>query len=185
MNKREFLITLEAELKDIDKQERIELLQDYEAHFEFGLEEGKKEEEIAKDLGSPRGIAKEVKASYHIEQAKGDGGIQNILQATLAVIGLGLFNLIIVLGPFLALVSIIFSGWIVSFAGIISPLLVLIDIFITSSFELVNLFAAILFCGLGLLLLVAMMYVTKFMKKIFIRYLSYNVSIVKGGMKGD
>lgn len=43
MNKREFLITLEAELKDIDKQERMELLQDYEAHFEFGLEEGKTE----------------------------------------------------------------------------------------------------------------------------------------------
>lgn len=41
MNKQNFLQELESLLQDIPKQEREEILYDYEEHFQIGLENGK------------------------------------------------------------------------------------------------------------------------------------------------
>src|SRR5699024_11262340 len=51
----------------------------------------------------------------------------NILRAVWAVIGLGFFNLVIVLGPFLGLAGVILGGWIASVVFTLSPLLVLVN----------------------------------------------------------
>src|SRR5690625_5170729 len=107
MTKNNFLSQLTNLLKKLPEKERVEILQDYVDHFAFGLEEGKTEEEIVKSLGSPSQIAKEIRANYHIDQVNTSTSIGNILRATWAVIGLGFFNLVIVLGPAIALVSVI------------------------------------------------------------------------------
>ena len=65
MAKNNFLKELSKLLKKLPEEERIDILQDYEDHFAFGLEEGKTEEEIVKSLGSPSQIAKEILANYH------------------------------------------------------------------------------------------------------------------------
>src|SRR5690625_1514933 len=100
MNKEQFLTELDAALKYISAEERQDILQDFEEHFAVGREEGKTEEEIAAGLGSPRQIAKEMLASYHIEKVETTATTRNIFRAVWAVIGLGFFNLVIVLGPF-------------------------------------------------------------------------------------
>ena len=58
MTKTEFLQTLERELRNLTESEREEILYDFEEHFAVGLEEGKEESEIAKDLGDPNVIVK-------------------------------------------------------------------------------------------------------------------------------
>ncbi|WP_026478548.1 DUF4097 family beta strand repeat-containing protein [Alkaliphilus transvaalensis] len=64
MNKRVFLDQLEKLLQDLPKEVREDILYDYDEHFRVALEEGKREEEIAKSLGMPEEIVKEFMQGY-------------------------------------------------------------------------------------------------------------------------
>ena len=59
MNKNEFIIILRKELNKLNVKEIDEIIEDFEEHFEFKLEEGKTEAEIVKKMGDPQDIAKE------------------------------------------------------------------------------------------------------------------------------
>lgn len=61
MNKKQFLCELEKNLNHLKKEDKEEILQDYADHFKIGKKEGRKETEIAKSLGDPVKIAKDVK----------------------------------------------------------------------------------------------------------------------------
>lgn len=98
MNKKQFLSKLESSLKSLPANERQDILQDFEEHFTIGLQEGKTEEQISTSLGSPHQIAKDMVAAYHLERVETKATFGNILRAVWATIGLGFFNLAIVLG---------------------------------------------------------------------------------------
>ena len=100
MNKEQFLKQLEASLKRLSIEERQDILQDYEEYFAIGMEKGKSEQEISASLGNPKQIAKELLASYHLDMVEQTTSAGNILRAVWAVIGLGFFNILIVLGTF-------------------------------------------------------------------------------------
>lgn len=59
MKKQEFLDLLSFYLQKLPKTVVDEIVAEYRAHFEEGMAHGKTEEEISRDLGSPREIAKE------------------------------------------------------------------------------------------------------------------------------
>ncbi|MCA9487466.1 MAG: DUF1700 domain-containing protein [Nanoarchaeota archaeon] len=61
MNKKEFLHELKKNLKSIKKEDREEIIRDYEEHFAVGKKQKRKESEIAESLGNPKDIAKNVK----------------------------------------------------------------------------------------------------------------------------
>ncbi|MGP7816691.1 HAAS signaling domain-containing protein [Niallia sp. 01092] len=184
MNKVQFLNELSSQLKNLKKLEREDILQDYEEHFRFGEEEGKTEEEIAATLGSPKTIAKEILANYHIEKVGNAASLGNIMRALWAVIGLGFFNLMIVLAPFIALVSVILSGWLVSIIGIFAPLLIFVNIIVSSvSLQWFSFFLSLAYCGLGIFLFMGMQIITKVLIRVFVRYLKFNASLVKGGLR--
>ena len=61
MNKKEFLKELEERLIGISKEDKKEILQDYEEHFKIGKKKKRTEEEISKSLGEPKEIAKEIR----------------------------------------------------------------------------------------------------------------------------
>lgn len=186
MNKYQFLKVLESSLKGLSANERQDIVQDFEEHFLIGLEEGKTEEEIAASLGSPQQIAREMAATHHVEKVEATATTGNIIRAVWAVIGLGFFNLVIVLGPFIALASIVIAGWMVGISFIASPLLVLIDLVMSlETFELFNLFFSLLLSGLGLFITIGMLFVTRALTNTFVRYLKFNVKLVKGGLKHD
>lgn len=186
MNKEQFLKILSEEIRKLPKEEREDILRDFQEHFQFGMEEGKTEEEIAQSLGSPKQIAKELVASYHVDKVTETTTISNILRATWAVIGLGFFNLTIVLGPFLALVGIVAGGWLTGLSFVISPVFALLNaVFDPGTFQIFEFFVSLALCGFGLLLIIGMFYVTKALTKLFIRYLKFNVNLVKGGMKNE
>ncbi len=186
MTKNKFLQQLRHSLKGLPEAERVDILQDYEEHFAFGLEEGKSEEEIAESLGSPAQIAKEILTNYHLDQVTTSASTGNIIRAIWAVIGLGFFNLLIVLGPALVLASLIVSGWTVGLSFLVSPLLVIGEAIVRpSAFLLFNLFMSFVFCGIGYFVVIAMLKITKLAINGFVRYLKYNASLVKGGLKRD
>ncbi|MCW8966388.1 MAG: DUF1700 domain-containing protein [Candidatus Pacearchaeota archaeon] len=61
MKKKEFLKELEERLIGISKEDKKEILQDYEEHFKVGKKKKRTEEEISKSLGDPKEIAKEIR----------------------------------------------------------------------------------------------------------------------------
>lgn len=184
MTKHEFMKEMERSLNTLPPEDRNEILQDFEEHFAIGMAEGKSEQEIAASLGSPDQIAREMNATRHIGVAKTNTTPSNIVRATWAVIGLSFFNLIIVLGPFIGIVGLVLGGWSMSAAFIASPLLALFGIAFGGS-TMFDFSISIALCGVGLLLGILMYYLTKWISIGFIRYLQFNMSLVKGGMKNE
>jgi uncharacterized membrane protein len=182
MNKKQFLSEMERRLSRLPKDEKEDILQDYEEYFSIGIEEGKTESEIATSLGSPKQLSKELLANYHIEKMEATTTTRNMFRAVWAVIGLGFVNLVIVLGPFLVVLSLLLAGWITGVAGALSPLLVIVNTIVNPEiFEWYDVFFSIAFCGVGLFILIGMYYASNGVKNGFLRYLKFNVSVVKGG----
>lgn len=184
MNKETFLKQLDSSLTKLSQDDRRDIIQDYEEYFTIGLKEGKTEEQMATALGSPSQIAKELMATYHLNKVENTASAGNIMRAVWAVIGLGFFNLVIVLGPFIALVGIVLGGWALSVGFILSPIGALINA-ILGSFMLFDLFVSLALCGIGIFVGIGMFFATKALSKGFIRYLQFNASLVKGGMRRE
>lgn len=186
MNKHQFLAKLSSGLKQLPAAERQDILQDFEEHFSIGKESGKSEEQILATLGSPQQIAKDMLATYHLEKVENTATTGNIFRAVWAVIGLGFFNLVIVLAPFIALVALIFAGWVAGLAMVASPLLFIISVIQSpETFALFTLFLSLALCGIGLFIVMGMLLATRSLTKGFIRYLRFNVKLVQGGLKHD
>lgn len=184
MDKEEFLRDLDKSLKRVPDEERRDILHDFEEHFAFGIEEGKTEEEIAESLGSPKQIAKEVNVSYHMDKVESTATTGNILRAVWAVIGLGFFNLVIVLGPFLGLAGVILGGWIASVVFTLSPLLVLVNTVIyPGTFLYFDFFFSLILSGAGLFIGIGVYFISRKLIDGFVKYMRYNVRLVKGGLK--
>lgn len=184
MNREQFLQQLANQLSALPKEERDDILNDYNEYFEDGLLEGKSESEISKNLGSPELIAKELNISNTFAQVDQKMTVSNVISAIGLTTGLSFLNLIFVLGPALAIAGILFAGWVSSIAFIFSPLLQLVSIMLgfnqVYAFEI---FLTIGLSGLGILLLIGMYYLTIVSSKVFIKYCKWNVAVVKGGMK--
>lgn len=188
MTKNEFLDQLDSLLAEIPLEDRNDILYDYDEHFRIGIENGKSEEEIATSLGDIRVIAKQFKTDYKIKHAEINPSAGNAFRAVLATAGMGFFNLVFVLGPFLALLGLmialfasaaaIFISGIGLFAGIfISPLFPsLVSMPVNTTFSL---FASIGLTCFGALFFISDCYLARFFYKITMKYLKWNIEIIK------
>lgn len=198
MNKKTFLRDLRSSLQRLPKSEQDEILYDYEEHFQIGIENGETEESIALSLGLPSNIAKQYNAEYSIRRAETSESAPNILRAIFASIGLGLFNLIIVLAPFVAIIAILIALFAVSIALTLGGFFLLISSIlgpISSQYSNIppELFSNPIAVGsfgigvicIGILLFIGNMMIGKGIYKISVRYLKYNLSIIqnKGAIK--
>lgn len=182
MQKSEFIQRLESRITSLPKEEREDIIRDLEEHFYFGKEAGKTEDVITKSLGSPDKMGKALVATYRMEQAAENKSIGNMFQAIWAVIGLSLFNLIIVLGPFIALVGMIFAGWVMAGSFMISPILYGISgIIYPPKFNWFELFSSITLAGAGIFICIGMYYLTVLVTKYFMKYVQWNYRMMKGG----
>ncbi|TPG73254.1 DUF1700 domain-containing protein [Brevibacillus laterosporus] len=180
MNKDAFLHELKTRLSAISDEEREDILYDYTEHFQFGVEAGKSEIEIIEKLGSTKMIAKELLATYHLEKAENQPTLTNLFGVFVAMIGLSFMNLIFILGPSIVIVGLLVAGWGISIAFILSPILAVLSVIMFDlSSQWLQLFVAIILCGVGILLMNGMYYTTAFMYKLFIRYVKMNITIVK------
>lgn len=193
MNREEYLEKLSMELRKVPKEDRDDILSDYEEHFLIGMEKGRSEEEISKALGNPRKVARQMKVEHIIKNAENEPSVGSIIEAVLAVTGLGLFNLIFVAGPVLAIVAVLISLFItgigVIFAGIFATLSPLLQLFFPNSIHLparmgimgiieVILGGIALTIG-GVILAVIVAYIAKWFYDLLIKYLKLNLKAIR------
>ncbi|GAB6087696.1 HAAS signaling domain-containing protein [Alkaliphilus crotonatoxidans] len=180
MNKAEFLEKLNYGLNKIPAGEKQDILYDYEEHFRIGLEMGKTEEEISKALGEPGSIAKDFSVNYRVIQAENTASTANLLRAVLATVSLGFFNLIFILGPFIAAVGVLVAFFAVSasvtIAGILLVFLQIPKFFSINGIAFI--FLGIGLMALGLLLFIGSYYLSKSFYGLMLKYLRFNLKII-------
>lgn len=189
MNKEGFIEILKFSLVNLPQDEIDDILYDYNEHFQIGINDGKTEEEICRELGDPKAIGKSYKASAAVERAEEHPSAKNLLSAILAAVALGFFNIVIVLGPFIGIIGIIIGLFAVSVSLFISGIaLTLSPVISIAAPFLVNTpginYFAVLFFGLGLtaaglLMFIGLCYLSKYLYKLTVKYLNWNISIIK------
>lgn len=195
MNKDEYIGKLTKLLRKLPKEEKQDIISDYEEHFMIGLEKGRTEEEISEALGNPKTLAKQIKAEYMVKRAEDKQSAGSMFEAVLAATGLGIFNLIFVAVPAMILVAIlltlfvfggamVFSGIYITLASFLQPLLPQYNFNIVIGDGLLNILGGVIvgigLTILGLALLAGMYYVTRCFYGLAIKYLKMNLEIIKG-----
>ncbi|RCX19196.1 putative membrane protein [Fontibacillus phaseoli] len=198
MNKSEFLAQLHDHLSVLPPEERNELMEDFEAHFTFALQNGKSEEEIASELGNPAELAKEAIDGrfapkepvywFNPDTPPAPPAPENPKRAhrrsgfatTMVYIGLIFLNMIAV--------PLLLSAWAVgvsvaavAIGGLISPLALGLDYLAGNGFFAGKSFAVVSCVGVGILFALASRYVFKLLIRISNSYWAWNVRVGKGG----
>ena len=189
MNKKEFLNNLSKYLRGIPREDEKDIISDFEEHFEMGKNEGRTEEDLSKSLGDPKALANQLKANIMVAQAEKETTAVNITRAVFASLGLGFFNLIFVLGPFIGILGILtglFAAAIGTTAGGITGLLGTIfsplfpEYFNMIVNPAVGIFASIGAICFGILFFIGDIYLTRGFFRLFIRYIKFNARVLTG-----
>jgi uncharacterized membrane protein len=190
-NEHEYLKTLKDRLTGyVSREDLDDILSDYAEHFSIGKSEGRSEEDLCRALGSPDDVARELRASYLVKQAEQARSARNIWSAVMATQGLGLFNLAVVLIPFvilIALLTVIFVAGVLMV--VLGPILLLVSIlqvlgmsFATPwSSPLAGIFISVGISVAGVFLVIAGLFLVRFFYRVGIRYLKWNIRLIRGG----
>lgn len=179
MNKKHFLTILETRLSPLPPEEREELVSEVEAHFNIGLQDGRTEEDIARELGDPFEMAREALGDRFVDMPVGVRSGNSIIGQLFILIGLFFFALVAV--------PLLFSLWSGSAAlaasaaaMLFSPLLVLVDYLYSGSYQPAKLFLSISLTGIGILSLYGVRWVFKGLLALSRGYWSWNIRMMKG-----
>jgi uncharacterized membrane protein len=182
MTRSEFIRELDSLLRELPDKERLDILASYTQHFLNGVKSGKSEQEIAEALGSPRLIAQEILADHRIYQANSDASVGNMTRTVIATVMLVFFNLVFVLGPFLALIGVLIGLYAASLALLIAPVGLLFPFVIpeASDHRTYMVFAGIASFGLGGMMAIGLFRVTGWLYRQSLRYLHFNLRLIRG-----
>ncbi|ELK46544.1 DUF1700 domain-containing protein [Halobacillus sp. ACCC02827] len=181
MKKAVFMDRLARELRGLPEEERKEILFDYEEHIRVGMKEGREEEEVIRELGHPKQVAKEYIASTLIEKAEKHRTFPNIFRAILASLSLSLFNLVIVLGPALGILG-IYVGLVATAAALALTPFAFLFMLITRTYSNIfaDFFMAMTMGSGGIMLMIGLWHLGKWLYKGSLTYLKYNRHLIKG-----
>ncbi|WP_054958403.1 HAAS signaling domain-containing protein [Paenibacillus dakarensis] len=179
MNKKQFLSILEARLSPLPLSERNELLSEVATHFEIGLQDGRSEEDIARELGDPFEMAREALGDRYmdmtIQTPNSPGTVGRLF------IGIGLLFCALVAVPFL--VTLCTGGLALAIGAaaiMLSPVLLLLDYLYNGTFYPAKLFLSISLVGVGILLAYIVRWVYIGLVIIIRGYFRWNVRMMKG-----
>jgi uncharacterized membrane protein len=190
LTEQEFIRILRSRLEGtLPDEELNDIISDYSEHFQIGKGNGRSEEDLFRSLGSPEDVAREIRATHLVQKAEDDRSCKNLLHAVLATLGLGLFNLVFVLIPFIILVVLVLVVFLVGVMlaifgpiGFVCSVLQVLGIPAFAIWEspLAGMFFSIGFTTLGLLLVLGDYYLMRFFYRIGIRYLKWNIGVITG-----
>ena len=192
MNKKQFIDQLTVNLRGVPNEDRLDIISDFDEHFKIGMEKGRTEDELSDSLGNPKTLAKQLNASVLVGHAEKTTSASNITRAVFATLGLGFFNLIFVLGPFIGIVAVLFSlfavavaiaasGITILFATIFGPLFPeFVGIIVNPA---VGIFGSIGVTCFGILFFVGDIFLAKALYRVFIKYIKFNSRVIKGREK--
>lgn len=209
-NKSEYLYELKNHLARLPDPERADILRDQEEFFREATLSGRTEADVIGSLGDPKQLAKTLIAESRIAASEnafktgeelsttasgaGTSGGANpsfstqmnaTLRAFFAIITLAPFNLIFVLGPFLALMGCLFAGWAIGAASLFAGFA---GIFFIAS-ELTGVGASLwaqvssTFLALGVIVfsvafLGLMTWLSSWVARISVRYMRWNLDLI-------
>jgi len=196
MLREEFLKSLDRLLRGMPEAERKDVLYDYEEHIQIAVENGLDESQVIQSLGTPDSIAKQYKVKKYIDKAEKTGSTTSVFRAILATVGLGFFNLVFILGPFLAVLGVLLAfaisglGIAIGGAGLVIGGL-FPQLINTAQFHSLapaiqgNATAGLLFGGVGTICLGGLIEIgtfglTKGFLNVTIKYLRLNINIIRG-----
>lgn len=199
MNKSQFLGLLHSHLSVLPPEECNELMEDYEAHFAFALQNGRTEEEVILELGHPEELAKEALGNRFIPQEPvywfGGQEAANPVSPKVpvlprrsgfvnAMVYTGLFFVDIIVGPLLLA---LWSFWlcfpIMAFAGIISPILFGLDYLADGTFYPAKGYAVLALVGIGILFAIASKSTFKVSKDLSLAFGAWHIRAMKGDQR--
>jgi len=191
-NEQEYIRILTDRLSGMLPKEDLEdILSDYREHFRIGKAEGRAEDELFRSLGSPDDVAKEIRATHLVKKAEETRSCRNIVHAVVATLGLGLFNLVFVLVPFIILIVLLLVVFLVGIAfsvfGPVAFVFAFLQMLGFSSFAIwlspaAGIFISIGLTAVGLLLVIGDLYLARFFYHLGIRYLKWNIHLITGAV---
>lgn len=134
----EYITELKNHLARLPEEERADILRDQEEFFREAVLSGRTEADVIGSLGEPKQLAKTLIAESRVAASENAFGVTGtppasgeiagsnnkdmkpasittqvnaMLRAFIAIIALAPFNLIFVLGPFIALMAFLFGAW--------------------------------------------------------------------------
>lgn len=189
-NEQEYIRVLRSRLEGtLPKDELDDILSDYTEHFSIGKTNGRTDEELWRALGSPEDVARELRVMHLVKKAEDNRSCRNIFHAVVATLGLGLFNLVFVLVPFIIfvvmLLVIFMIGVFITFFGLAGVVYSLLQLLGFSAFSiwlspLAGVFFSIGMTTTGLLIIIGNYYLARFIYHVGIRYLKWNISVITG-----
>ena len=189
MNKKQFLDQMTVNLRGIPKEDRLDIISDFEEHFKIGMEKGRSEDELSESLGNPKILAKQLKANVLVDQAEKTASATNITRAVFGTLGLGFFNLIFVLGPFAGITAVLFSLFATAVAIAASGITILVATIFGPLFPefvgiivnpAVGIFGSIGLTCFGILFFIGDIFLGKVLYRLFIKYIKFNIRVIKG-----
>ncbi|RLE17068.1 MAG: hypothetical protein DRJ14_07435 [Acidobacteria bacterium] len=193
MNREQFLESLKTALKGLPEMEVRDILEDYQMHFQEGTVEGRAEADIARTLGDPIDIGRMFRADFMVAKAGKSATFRNVAGAAMAVVGLGLFNLLFVAGPVSAVFLALLTVWMLLVVlALVSVTVIVASVFyaLFPSFFVVGgvspflLALGVFFLGIGALslsaiLAICMGFLTRFCFRLLADYLKFNLEVIQ------
>lgn len=178
MNKEQYLEILKKRMKNVDKDEKKDILNEYESHFISGYKDNKDDTEIIKKLGDPVKISKEINAMTAINRVEKEKNIKNIFIAAFSIMSLSIFNFISIIFSFfvlLLLLPLILAYVIAVPIMIVSPIILLV-IGVINGFDTISMndiFEVIKGVILGIILGFIGYFVAKYFLNFVVLYLKW------------
>ncbi|MEC2077556.1 DUF1700 domain-containing protein [Metabacillus fastidiosus] len=179
MDKQQYLLELEKELRSLSRGEQQEILADYEEHFESARAKGRSDTDIIEGLGQPKKVAKEIIAQAKMVKTLEASSGNSMLRSVFSAVVLSFFNLIFILGPAIVCFVIPVVLYVCAVVLFIYPLLLLFQ----DGFTLIyanKIFVMLGSIGFGLLSFVGGASLMKLVYRLFVNYVKFNVRIVRG-----
>ncbi|WP_413586845.1 DUF1700 domain-containing protein [Bdellovibrio sp. HCB274] len=185
MTKAEFFEQLNEGLKKVRKDERADIIAEYEGHFHHAMAKGKSEQQICEDLGSVDQIIKDYRIGKILaDQVTGEAGnAKSIARAALILMALAPLNFIVFIGPFLVGVVLLVTVWAV---GVSFLMVGMTSVFAMSFSLFANIFTPILLLGsigvvaLSLFFILLLIPMTHMAGLLIFRYLKWNLDFARG-----
>ncbi len=190
MSRDQFIAQLRQSLGNMSEAEKQDIIYDYDEHFRNGLAEGKTEEQIAQALGNPRIIGKSYRIDALLEEPREGGGVTaaSVLRAIILSLSLTFVNVVFVLGPFIALLGVLFALWCAVAAIVFSGFACMVAPTWSSDVQGLSTFAGrivLFFSGIGVSAMgelagIGMWLLTKWFFLGVAAYVKFNARIVRG-----
>jgi len=188
MTQTEYLEQLSQALQGVAVSERDDIVREQRDHIEAALKDGRSIDDVLQSMGDPTQVAKSYRAQLKIAMAEGTAPTlqqgQRVIHAIFAVLVLTPMNLIFVLGPSIALLAVLLSGWAVGLSffvgGLYSGVWGLLFSDLMWIWRGAWATASLGLCALGVAAALAMYLLTRFSLTVFLAYLKLNLRLIAG-----